>query len=262
MIVCVIRPVANNPKILKSNTPDALALAREISSGDWLGGAVLLKEDDRTSVFSGECSLGPVVVKTMRVDRLKDSASKAIGITRLMRQWKGWERLVGAGVDSPDCFVLFREASVESLVMRRAAGETLFEYIARQDTGITERIHVARLVGEMLGTLNAAGLFNRDGKPSNLIVSPGRDRLWVIDSVGVMGSRRGHGMARMCANLIIEPTGLGNPVRTTDCMRVLRMLCGAADRGAFWHQVRDIIARKGFLAQLDGRVSGAHAREQ
>jgi len=262
MIACVIRPVADNPKILKSNTPDAMALVREICSEQWVLGAELVKEDERTSVFSGECAQGPVIVKTMRLDRLKDRASVLVGTTRLIRQWRGWELLDRSGVDSPPCLALVRDGDVETLMMRRVEGRTLLDFIVRQEATAEERVRVGALVAGMLNEMDAANLFNRDTKPDNLIVSPALDRLSVIDTVGVRSSSRPDALARMAATLLIEPLGLGHSVPLTDRMRVLVRMDSVRDRATFWQKVDRIYAARGVPAAKVASPSAADAREQ
>jgi len=180
----VIPPRAHNPTILKSAVDDPRAIASHVASKEWLAGATLLKEDARTSVFAGESSEGPVVVKTMRLDRVKDRLSAIVGRTRLMRQWAGWELLMKAGIASPGCFVLFRSKGVETLVMRRVEGETLLDRIAAGTPTPRERTPLADALAGMLNAMRDASVFNRDNKPSNIVIERGTGTLWLVDTVG------------------------------------------------------------------------------
>ncbi|MEQ9616573.1 MAG: hypothetical protein RLN60_00915 [Phycisphaerales bacterium] len=186
--------------------------------------AELLKEDERTSVFGGEASVGPVVVKTMRVDRLKDRASAVLGRTRLMRQWDGWEVLRPHGIESPDCYALVRDGDVETLVMRRVWGKTLLRHIEECGSDLVTRRKLCGVVADFLDSLEHPDAFLRDGKPSNLIVSDDFQHLWAIDTVDVRRGAKPEDRLKQFAMLLIEPIGLGHSVAHTDRLRVLRDL--------------------------------------
>lgn len=97
----------------------------------------------------------------------------------------------------------------QATVTLERAGPTLLEALGSDD-GDTA-LAAARAAGAHAARLLAAGVWNRDHKPSNLMFDgPGALRLIDLD-----GLRRGappEAPARMLASLAIEPTGLGRPL--------------------------------------------------
>ena len=115
---------------------------------------------------------------------------------------------------------------------------------------------LARRAGELTARLAAAGLFNRDHKPSNIIVEherPGAPKspgLVLIDTAGVtrLGARRPE---RMLFNLVVEFVGTRTLPRRTLLMRALRAYLDHANgstRGtprAVWDEVERLLAEHG-----------------
>lgn len=205
--------------------PEAQALARALTSAAWRDGARVLKKEGRAEVLTGDSVAGGVVVKSLR-----DSSGPANAIARLLRrsrlerEWSRGERLAHAGIDVAPMLALWRWRDehggwVESLAMRRVEGPTLLEAIANPPSELSARSALARAAGDLVARVLAAGLFNRDQKPSNIIVarrdgdqSADAPVLVVIDPVGVRP--RGITSARvarrrMLFSLIVEPIGCG-----------------------------------------------------
>ncbi len=116
---------------------------------------------------------------------------------------------------------------VELLVMDYIEGATLLEImsmIARGDPAspsVKQQHELARAVARQVEQFVDAKLYNRDHKPSNLIVRNALDgwRVVVIDAVAIRpGSNLS--MVRMFASLVIEPIGCGCPPRRALMMQV------------------------------------------
>jgi tRNA A-37 threonylcarbamoyl transferase component Bud32 len=204
---------------------EAQALARALTSAAWCDGARVLKKEAGAEVLAGDSAAGGVVVKSLR-----DSPGPANAIARLMRrsrlerEWSRSERLARAGIDVAPMLALWRWRDerggwVESLAMRRVEGPTLLEAIANPPSELSARSALARAAGELVARVLAAGLFNRDQKPSNIIVArrddgagAGAPVLVVIDPVGVRSRgpmRASVARRRMLFSLIVEPIGCG-----------------------------------------------------
>lgn len=190
----------------------------------------VLKSNDRGAVLAGEV-LGNqrIVVKTMRLDRPKDVISRLFRTTRLERQRRGAHRVAQAGLVTAEPRLMFRGRNargtvVETLVLDRLPGETLLHTIAGGRADHARVCALARDVGRLTRALDDAGLFNRDHKPSNLIVlpEPFDPALALIDTVGVHRRRPSDRLGRMLANLVIELIGTGLTPAPVILARVLR----------------------------------------
>lgn len=205
-----------------------------------IGGARVLKRDDDVLVIRDEIAGERVVVKRWRMDfgaRLKG----LVKMSRAWRHWRGAGRLSRAGVRTAEPLVLALVDGDEVLVMRAIEGPTLLEVMAEiagkanvnangnvsvnvnvkqggEHWGVAGQHDLARLVGELVARLAGGGFFNRDLKPSNVIVTRGhngRPALAVIDCVAIRRSSERRcsevymNTLRMVSMLVIEPIGCG-----------------------------------------------------
>lgn len=212
--------------------------------------AELLKVDAGTAVYRSVVTDDQglpreIVLKAWEVRpglaRLKSMARSS----RAWRHWRGASRLLWAGISTARPLALLTERGsrgevVEWLAMDWLPGRTLLAAVAEIDAlSPRRRIGVARAVGSQLAAMDAAALFNRDHKPSNLIVTWPEDVkpngplasfataadepvISIIDAVAIQRSRDGWRSARrMLASLIIEPTGCGVTISPSTRSRVL-----------------------------------------
>lgn len=230
----MVVPPAGKLRIVRSALRDraaARALGEEIGGPEWAASAQVLKRDDRTSVLAGEAAVDgvrrAVIVKVMRADRFKDRLARWTVGTRLMRQWDGATRLMEEGVASPECFALWRGAGgVECLAMEKIEGRTLLHEMARGRHPVRIQHALAAEAGRLVAELVEGDIYNRDMKPSNVMVRWVADvpSLCVIDPAGIRARRAGSDTA-MLAKLIIECLGIGARPRLPLMMRALRA-CG------------------------------------
>jgi hypothetical protein len=116
------------------------------------------------------------------------------------------------------------------MVLEFVKGKTLLEVldeIARGvGPGVREQHAIARAVAEMMVTMVAkAGVYNRDHKPSNLVVRSDEKGAWTVALIDCVGLRwvwpaDDGDSRRMWASLMIEPIG-----------------CGCRPRRALWGRV-------------------------
>ncbi|MCC6660033.1 MAG: hypothetical protein IT437_04015 [Phycisphaerales bacterium] len=224
------------------------AWAGEVAAGGWRGGEPL-KVEGGVAVRAAIVCGAEVVVKSWRL-RGATRLKARLGLSRGARQWRGAHRVSRLGIRTARPIALIRGPDDEVLVMERLAGPTLLDTMARGGGDVRDDHQLAATIG---GQVAAFGRwFNRDHKPSNLIVL--RDRgilsLAVIDTVAIRRAPR-DSAARMLASLVLEPTGCGRPPRLPLRMRALRAylaargMTGRAARNALWRRVAAILQAHG-----------------
>ena len=195
--------------------------------------AETLKADGGASVLAlpGESGSAGLVIKRWELRTLGSRLKSALHASRAWRHWKGADLLKKAGVRTAACYAIARSTdssgvAVEWLIMDRLPCKTLLQHMADRDLTVEQEHDLARALGESLSQLAQCHIHNRDGKPSNWIVTdPKRAEIAVIDTVGVhrtsfkMGGT--HSWKAMLASLAIEPIGCGCPARRSLQMRVI-----------------------------------------
>lgn len=175
----------------------------------WLGGTAIKRDGDR-SVWKAEVLGSTVSVKTRPASLIR----ARLGLTDAGRAVRATRLLIRAGVETPRVFARALVGPSEVLVTEWLEGPTLLDRIIRSETA--ERIELYRAAGSMVGRLLEQSLLNRDGKPSNIIMTAAdASHLALVDIGGVrrpfMLTAAGFMeiAARMIAALFIEPKGLG-----------------------------------------------------
>lgn len=195
-----------------------------------------------------------------------------LGITRHHRQWQGAEWVRAAGVFTSQPLAMGTIHATEQsgtlmagqwLALAYLEGPTLLESFRSAEpmpeNHRRRRQHaLAVQAGESVRKLARARLYNRDHKPSNLIVlrSDPRDihaPVGVIDTVGIRRARGGKlhrsSLERMLASLIIEAIGCGVVPSVWARRTALRVAMGAWDPRTstmhVWRAVRRIVESHG-----------------
>ncbi|MCL4740743.1 MAG: hypothetical protein KJZ54_00915 [Phycisphaerales bacterium] len=243
---------------------DAGGWAERLSGGAWARTARTLKEHEGGRVLAAEVGGAGVIVKAWPLTGVRRRVQALTGTTRGHRHWRGAERLARVGVTTAKPLLLTTArldgAPVVALVMERVEGATLLAHLADGTMSEREGDTLAGAVGEQVGLIVRAGLFNRDHKPSNLIVSGvdgGRVSVAVVDCVAVRRSpgRRLRPMARMIASLLIEPAGVGSPMP----MRMVQGVFESAVASAFPSASDDLRRRLTWVVvRLVGKRVAAH----
>lgn len=260
------------------------------SGGAWLAAlaafdpasARVLKSDANVAVSMAALRGRDVVIKAW--DRTTPWARmrSRLGLSPAWAHWRGAAWLHSRGIATARVLALVHERPgpgelVEWMIMDALPGRSLIQILADLHADPrampARRQHaLARALGRQLAALDKAGRFNRDHKPSNLIVAwpeeiPGghdwagrfseEPVIGIIDCVGLRqsGRERWRGVRRMLASLIIEPTGCGLSIRKALRLRVLasfleqqgstpREARRAALRGG-WTSVERLVAAHG-----------------
>ncbi|MDX2116104.1 MAG: lipopolysaccharide kinase InaA family protein [Planctomycetota bacterium] len=213
-------PPGESIRVIRAGSGVDPALATELGGPGWTASARLLKREGGSAVYEGASSVGRLVVKVMTLDRPKDALSRLAGVTRLGRQWRGSERLAQLGFQVARPLLLWRGRGpqgklVEALAMERLEGNTALELLAQRGRCDPDTLRrIARRIGTDVGRMSALGVYNRDHKPSNLLVmSLDADlRVAVLDTVAIRRARLGSralARRRMLFALAVEPLGTG-----------------------------------------------------
>lgn len=227
----MIDRASNQVVIVKAVGESGAAAAACCATSEWTRHAQVLKRDQREWVIAGDTPSGAVVVKSMVLDRPLDALKRWLGITRLMRQWRGAEILGRHGFVVARPLALWRGRDergrlVESLAMERLPGKTVLRHLHDRDLAPDDESAVARQIGKDIARLARLGLVNRDHKPSNLLVQPVAGArgsvVAIIDTVAIRRSRPRAALVHMLFELIVEPIGCGISVPLRLRLWVLR----------------------------------------
>lgn len=192
----------------------------------WAQTATLLKQDRGVRVQAATLRGRPVVLKFYQTKGIVGRTRARLGVAAGDRHWAGAALLAAEGIHcAPMLALLSRQNGPlreDCLVMGRLEGQTLLRWLADIERGLVPvaRQHaLARAVGAQVGCLLAAGLHNRDHKPSNLIVcfEGERPTVAVADCQGVHRLERDKSRhaIRTQASLALEAIGAGVLPRRT-----------------------------------------------
>ena len=207
-------------------------------------GAALIKAEESARVWAGPVRLGAgtrdVVVKRWAGRGPLDRLKVIIGLGQLSRQWRGAAWLAGHGFAAARPLALatrrWSGPAMQVLVMERVPGPTVLAWHARARRRGARRLGVARALGALAARMAVAGRWNRDFKPSNLVLEGGQagaPRIVQLDTVAIRRTRaRDHALERMLASLVIEPTGTGHPPGRNVCLAAVLAAARALDPGA------------------------------
>lgn len=228
----MLEPPSRNLRVLHVALPDRPDLIRWLTDGALASAAQTLKADTRCEVLAAHFEGQPLVVKTWRLDRPRDLLNRFAHRTQALRHARAARTLAEAGVPCAPALLVLRgrgrdsRAIRETLVMPRIPGRSLLAHMrdhARAAPADSDGVarDLCDRVGRLVRTLASRALFNRDGKPSNIIVGPDRE-LTVIDAVGLRRAPAREALERMLFSLIAEPAACGYPPSPALRARTLR----------------------------------------
>lgn len=256
-----------------------VVLKHEARTGAWVVQSCLDfgSEIDASSVHNAAAPRA-VVIKCRPLLSLSRRLKARLGLGHADRQWNGAAELLRIGVPTGvpllSAWAKVNSVECELLVLEHVPGTPLLhalDAIARgeSDLRIPQQRAIAQGAGQLIVDLLKGGVWNRDHKPSNVIVldasawkSPTVARLAVIDCVGIrpcthpVFSPRRSTLARMLASQIIEPIGCRCLPRRALWFKALRLVALAEielDRPRL-----DLRARMRQLAQEVRRIVHDH----
>jgi len=193
--------------------------------------ATLLKSDGNASVFRATILNRDAVIKLWEHRTLSARLKLLFGSSRGRRHWRGAHLLMRLGIPSAKPLALAHDFAHrpprEWLVLEFVRGRTLIDILNEPRLSVKDQHTLAAALGSQIATIVSGGIYNRDHKPSNLIISlddEQRPSITVLDTVAIRrcppGSLRR--AAQMLASLHIEPTGLNCPATLTLRARCIR----------------------------------------
>lgn len=201
--------------------PPAAVWREALEDPHWAQRAVTLKEEGDDWVRRGTLRIGgqtrEVVVKRRRARGPVEALKALAGHGRLLRQWRGASWLASRGIPTARPLALVQRigplGAEEILATEALSGRSLLEHLAQHDLPPKRRRILAAAAGRLAARIALGGRFNRDHKPSNLIVTRLTDadaEIAVIDTVAIrLGYTDLWGLERMLASMVIEPIGCG-----------------------------------------------------
>lgn len=205
-----------------------------------------------------------VVIKLDPLDTPKKKLQALVRRTKAFRQWRGADLLTKLGFRAAPCLAVLRgnapPGPCELLVLTNLPGRTLLEWAADPGVGPRDQHALAAEVGRWTGSLVDRGLYNRDHKPSNVVVhdlGEGRFECSLVDTVDLqptasllfrrLGTQTPLG--DMLAKLWIECAGCGIGPRRTITARVCRAATASAttkDRArTLWRETTTLVRDHG-----------------
>ncbi len=188
----------------------------------------ILKRDTHATVLRVRLAGRDVVIKLTRLSPL----ARLKSLVRASKSWRHWANaawLDTQAIPTARVLLLARAARAEVLVMDALPGRSLLHHIADPRRTLADEHALADSAGALVARVIHAGRFNRDHKPSNLIVtslSPPHATLAIIDCVSLITpgklARPIQGPLRMLSSMVIEPLGCSVLPRRALLMRALR----------------------------------------
>lgn len=225
-------------------------------------GVKVFKRAPGVLVARVEGASGPAVVKIWWLGTPTDRLWHRLRQGRADRHQRGSERLRRAGLPTSACLGIGTVGGGDDplgavLVMEALPGRSLLHAMADPALPPGTAGRLAERAARLTADLFTAGLYNRDHKPSNwLVTDEAEGHLALIDTVAIRRispAQVAKGLAapclvRMTASLMIEPIGVDHPPRPAWCASFVRSLAdrlaesrggpiSRADRRRFWRAV-------------------------
>jgi hypothetical protein len=169
-----------------------------------------------------------VVLKVWPLPSVFDKAKVLFRASRAHRHWRGAGWLSRRGLSTAETLLLAAEPEGARLwlVMAALPGMSVLEHLAAANLTVRQEHAVARALGEMIAFLQEGCRYNRDGKPSNLLVQFGADERISVAIIDCQAIRREPWLRAdepfgSFARLLIEPLGTGVAVRRALMLRVI-----------------------------------------
>jgi len=191
----------------------------------WAEGECVKRDERGREVWLARAEGERVAVKVRPLAGIRERLRFRFGLTDLGKAALGAAVLAARGLHTPRVRVLGL-ADVgglwhEVLVTPWADGPTLLA--AWADADARTRLVLAHRAGAHVGHLAHLGLFNRDAKPSNVVLDPESGPVMVdVGGVRLASADRARELARMLASQGFEPTGVGHAPKSPEVIACVR----------------------------------------
>lgn len=231
----MLRPPTDNLSIkLFDQAIDDPALRRALSHPKMQ----LLKDGGRRTVWKSLLSdNSPVIIKCRSIGPI-EFLRGAIGRSPLQNELRGLRTLASLNIRASIPLAYIRAEKCEAIILSFISGPTLLEMVAWHRLTIAQENALCRAVAAQICTILRTSHYNRDNKPSNLIVTGdfSNPSIAIIDAAGIKSSLgRTFALRLMLSLLYLEPRGTRIPVRSALCMRMLHAVAfelGASSQDA------------------------------
>ncbi|MCA9272715.1 MAG: hypothetical protein KDA31_06690 [Phycisphaerales bacterium] len=208
---------------------------RRLASMFWSGGELVKRDSRGREVWRANADAGDLAVKARPLLGIRERVRFWFGATDLGRSVLGAALLSARGFETPRVRVLgiVRTESgwLEVLVTDWVDGETLLSAWAEADE--RERLALARRAGEHVGRLASSGVFNRDAKPSNVVLrEDGGFEMVDVGGVRLSGNDPARELARMIGAQGFEPTGVGHGANAGQVAACVRAAMRGSKKGS------------------------------
>lgn len=216
------------------------------TDADWAGACAafgdgtVLKDHAAGTVWRGELLRRSCVLKCLRLGTPRRWAQSRFHVSPAWRHWEQARWLRAHGFSTAETWAIVRGVrdgeEVECLVMQFLPGGSVLEHMAMPDLPAHHQHRVAEAVARLACRLVQEGRFNRDAKPSNLIVTSLHEtgaHLAVVDCADLRRCPRDDegAVVRMLASAVIEPLGVGCLSGRGVLMRAVRTAAETLDPG-------------------------------
>lgn len=186
----------------------------------------VFKDDSRSVVTTVSLDQQDWIVKRYRGPGWKTAIYHSLRRTPAWREWAGAMQLQQARCRVSRPLALVHQTGPagisQALILPYVEGPSLYHWLVGSSGAAadslnarTRRRRMAQAVGGCIGQMTAAGIINRDLKPSNLIVDPlceqGNQPPWIIDPAGLRRRRNDGQVYQMLADFLYsteEPGGV------------------------------------------------------
>lgn len=212
-----------HPPVLRPPNQRVRMVARA-STVDWASACagftdgLVLKDHPGGTVWRANLLGRECVLKCLRLEGARRGLQSACHASPAWRHWQQARWLRAHGFSTAETWAIVRGTrdgeSVECLVMQHLPGESVLEHMAMGDLPARSQHHVAAAVARLACRFVREGRYNRDAKPSNLIVTSLHKtgaHLAVIDCADLRRCPRDNeaGVVRMLTAAVVEPLGCG-----------------------------------------------------
>ena len=182
------------------------------------------KDDRRSRVVRVTIDGRAWVVKQYRGPVWKRWLEQLLRRTPAWREWRYGEKLRVSGVRAIQPLALVHTRTGQALITPFIDAPSLHHWL-KQSPAAGSRLALARVIGEQIGRIIAAGLINRDHKASNLLIDAACERgdaEPILIDPARLKRRRGDATVWLMIARLWRSARLAGPCSSRECLAVVR----------------------------------------